>query len=86
VTSRATFFMVNPRRPTGDNEVNEEGFPAKDANGRETEIAFCFRVFGVFGGLFPGFLASSFVFSCGSAALRSFFRFPASRFPEFLSS
>jgi len=61
--------MVNPRRPTEDNEVNEDGLRAKDANGRQSEIVFCFRVFGVFRGLFPGFLASSFVFSCGSAAL-----------------
>jgi len=68
--------MANPRRPTEDNEVNEEGLPAKDANGRESEIAICFRVFGVFRGLFPGFLASSFVCSCGSAALCSFVASP----------
>jgi hypothetical protein len=48
--------VVNPRRPTEDNEVNEEGLPAKDAKGRENEIAFSIRVFGVFRGLFPGFL------------------------------
>jgi hypothetical protein len=54
--SGATLFMVNPRGPTQDNEANEEGLPAKDAKGREREIAFSFRVFGVFGGLFPGFL------------------------------
>jgi len=77
VTSGATFFMVNPPCPTEDNEVNEEGLPAKNANGREIEIAFCFRVFGVFRGLFPGFLASSFVFSCGSAVLRSLWLEPS---------
>jgi len=58
VTSRAIFFMVDRRRPTEDNEVNEEGLPAKYANGRESEIGYYFRVFGVFRGLFPGFLAS----------------------------
>ena len=50
--------VVNLRRPTEDNQVNEEGLPAKDAKGRESEIAFVFRVFGVFRGLFPGFVVS----------------------------
>jgi hypothetical protein len=36
------FTHSNPRRPTKDNEVNEEGLPAKDAKGRESEVASSF--------------------------------------------
>jgi len=39
-------------------EEAEERLPAEGAKGRQREIAFSFRVFGVFRGRFPGLLVS----------------------------